>query len=371
MSIPINRYLSLDIFRGLTIALMIVVNTPGTWDAIYAPLDHAKWHGCTPTDLVFPSFMFAIGVSMAFSFAKFGYRFSSELVTKIIKRVVVLYLIYFLMCFFPFYDFEPSKFRILGVLPRLAFSYGIAAVVVLMVSERWLPYVIGAVLLIYWGIMYYFGDAANPYGMTTNAGYYLDLAVLGDKHMWHGEGVAFDPEGILGTLSAVCTVLLGYLTGRLIRTTQNPISVINRLLLFGAASIFVALLWNNVFPINKKLWTSSYVLYVAGIDAIVISALIWLVDLQKNTKWAWPFRVMGSNALAAYVISEMLVIVMISIKWPLADGTKMNVYQWIYENVFATWATPVNASLAFALTFLGLNYLILWGMYRRGWFWKV
>ncbi len=370
MSTSTARYLSLDVFRGITIALMIVVNTPGTWEAIYAPLQHAAWHGCTPTDLVFPSFMFAIGLSMFFSFAAFDYKRSPTLTTKILKRVAVLYIIYFLMCAFPFYDFVLAKFRIFGVLPRLAFSYGIGAFMVLTIGERWLPYLIGFLLLAYWAIMAYFGDPAAPYGMTTNAGYYLDLAVLGEPHMWHGEGVAFEPEGILSTLPAICTVLLGYLTGKLIKTTPNPLFAINRLLFFGSLGIMVALLWHTTFPINKKLWTSSYVLYAAAIDAILVAVLVWIIDVRKNIKWAWPFRVMGSNARAAYVISEMLVIIMFTIKWLLPDGSKMNLYKWCYQHLFATWAAPINASLAFALVFLALNYLLLWGMYRRGWFWK-
>jgi predicted acyltransferase len=398
------RYYSLDVFRGLTIALMIIVNTPGSWAYVYPPLDHARWHGCTPTDWVFPSFMFAIGVSMRFSFKPFDYTLSSALAWKIIKRTLMIYALYIVfMQLFPFYWHDKSgafhwgrnweTFRPMGVLPRLALGYCCAAFICLTAPQRWLPYIGGGMLLAYWAIMYGFGDAGNPYGtlptiqqfvgmseeaishfwqtqMTSNAAFKLDNFLLG-KHVYHGEGYAFEPEGVLSTLPSIVTVMLGYMTGTYIQTTENKEKLIKNIITAGGVLIATSLLWDLVFPINKKLWTSSYVLHMAGIDMLVLGILIYVVDVAGKTGWTFFFKVFGANAILAYLISEVPIIASFRIQLHETAEKTTSLYGWLYKHWFASWAGAMNGSFFFALWWMLTCWVICWVLYKRGLFLKV
>lgn len=379
-----QRYLSLDVMRGLIIALMIIVNTPGSWSAIYPPLDHTVWHGCTPTDWVFPSFMFMIGVSMRFSFKPYGYQLNQALSAKILKRGFMIYLIYFSMCLFwkiagaliggkpvngeLFTNFL-HNFRILGVLPRLALGYVLGSFFALWAgSFRNVLSVAIGLMLGYWAVMYAFGD----YQMLTNASHKLDLILLGENHLWHGEGVAFDPEGLLSTLPSVATVLLGYLTGQYIQETPNKEQVIKNFILIGAAAVALSEVWNLVFPISKKIWTSSFVLHMAGVDWLILGILIWAIDLKGKTQGSFFFKVFGMNSIMAYVVSELPIPLMFYFKTTLGEKS-ISLYGYFYQAIFVnlTGGNENLASFLFALSWMLICWLVLYWLYRRNIFLKV
>lgn len=379
-----QRYLSLDVMRGLIIALMIIVNTPGTWNAVYSPLDHTVWHGCTPTDWVFPSFMFMIGVSMRFSFKPYNYLLDNKLALKILKRGAMIYLIYFSMCLFwkisgAIIGDKPinsetwenffGHFRVLGVLPRLALGYVMASFFALWAgSFRNILYVTIALMLGYWAVMYAFGD----YQMLTNASHKLDLILFGENHLWHGEGVAFDPEGFLSTFPSVATILIGYMTGQYIQENPDKTKIIKQLIIAGAVAVALSEVWNLVFPISKKIWTSSFVLHMAGVDWLIMALLIWAIDLRQKTGSVFFFKVFGMNAIMAYVVSELPIPIMSYIKMSF-EGEKTSFYGYCYKAIFLN-LTQGNAHLAsflFAFTWMLICWAVLYWMYRKNIFLKV
>lgn len=358
-----NRYLAIDFYRGLTIVFMIIVNTPGSWGYVYAPLEHAAWHGCTPTDLVFPSFMFIIGVSMWFSFGKYERQWSSELGWKILRRTALLFLIGLLLNKFPLYWRDWEHWRIFGVPQRLALGYGLASVLVLTLSRRTLIWVSAGILLAYWGVLYLFGAPGfDPYSLPGNAVLRVDRWLVGDNHLYHGDGIGFDPEGLLSTFPAVVTVILGWLSGELMayRSKQKDL-LIRDLMVFGLVCGFVGLGWDLFFPINKKLWTSSYVLYAGGVSMLLLAASIWLIEVRGWRNGTGFFLAFGANALFAYILSEVLILTFYSIRW----GEDMNVQSWIYTTVFEPIEGAEFSSLLFALAFVVLCWLICRWLYVR------
>jgi predicted acyltransferase len=354
-----QRFLALDVFRGMTVCFMIIVNSPGDWGHIYAPLEHAPWHGFTPTDLVFPSFLFAVGNAMAFVMYKYEAQGSGAFWRKTLKRTLIIFLIGYLLSWFPFYNFHSGEFRgiettrIPGVLQRIALCYFFASVIIHYCSKR-TTIIISALLLIgYWIILYAFGDPNDPYSLSGYAGNALDFALLGKNHLYRGEGVPFDPEGILSTIPAIVNVTLGYLAGDFIRKNGNNFETIAKLMLAGAALIFVALTWHMAFPINKKIWTSSFVLLTVGIDLLLISGLIYVIELLKSRKWTNFFVVFGRNPLFIYILADVL----ITLLYIIPVGEK-SLGGWIYEDMFGSFMSEINASLAFALFFMLMNWAI-------------
>jgi len=353
-----NRFLSLDVFRGMTICFMIIVNTPGSGATAFPPLEHAVWFGFTPTDLVFPSFLFAVGNAMSFSQKKFDGLGTGSVLWKIFKRAAIIFLLGYLMYWFPFVQHDASGWslapisntRIMGVLQRIALCYLFASLLIYFISSKTTIIVISALLLVgYWVLLLVFGDHASPYGMLTNAGTYLDKALLGDAHLYHGEhGVAFDPEGILSTLPAIVNVICGYYAGKFIQEKGKGYETISKLLLYGFLFIFLALCWNMSFPIAKKLWTSSFVLLTVGIDMVLISALIYLVEIREWNKGNWTafFTTVGKNPLPIYLFSELFVIVLYL----------SNAYGWINKEVFQVIAPGAIGSLLFAICYM----LVCW-----------
>jgi predicted acyltransferase len=353
-----NRYLSLDVLRGITVTLMIVVNTPGDGNTTFAPLLHAKWHGFTPTDWVFPTFMFVVGNALSFTLVRYEALGNAEVLKKIFKRTFLIFLFGYLMYWFPFITrdeagaviFAPiSHTRIFGVLQRIALGFGLASLII----HFWKPRgaiifsVIG--LLGYWAIMYFFGD----YSLAGNAGLKLDLFLLGENHLYHGEGVAFDPEGVLSTLPSIVNVIAGYLTGRFIQEKGIGYETISKMMLGGAVLLFVALSWNMVFPINKKLWTSSFVLYTVGLDLFVLAIIIYIIEILKVQRWSYFFEVFGKNTLFIYLLSEVGVIILYVIA--VGDG---NAYRWLFEKIFYPLAGGYVGSLLFAVSWM----LICWAV---------
>ncbi|MBT1703868.1 acyltransferase family protein [Chryseosolibacter indicus] len=355
------RYLALDVFRGMTICFMIIVNSPGSWDIAYAPLLHASWHGFTPTDLVFPSFLFAVGNAMAFSLHKFDGKPEGLFWRKVLKRTVVIFLLGFLMYWFPFFrtatdgglELRPlAETRIPGVLQRIALCYLFASIVLHYGSKKFaVLFSIGA-LVLYWVIAYFLGDATDPYSLAGNAGLKLDLFLFGEKHLYHGEGIAFDPEGLISTLPAIVNVIAGYLAGDFIKRYGNSYETIAKLMIAGAVLITVALGWDMTFPINKKLWTSSFVLLTVGLDLVLLSVLIFIVELSAKRNWTYFFEVFGRNPLFIYLLSEVLLITLYLI--PLGNKS---LQEWLYADFFGSFASPINASFLFAIFFMLINWL--------------
>ncbi len=352
---------------------MLIVNTPGTWDHVFSPLRHAEWHGCTPTDLVFPAFLFIIGVSMWFSFEKYGRQLSPELLIKILKRTALLVLLGLLLAKFPFFWKNFETWRFPGVLVRLGSCYGIASFLVILLPQRILVGVFAVILLGYWAELYFFNPAA-PFELETNLVRYLDLMIFGENHIWHGKGIAFDPEGFLSTFPAVCTVIFGWWSGQILqKNSLQKMESVRRLLQFGVILGAVGLVWDLVFPINKYLWTSSYVLYSGGISMVFLAAAVWVLDVKNWERGTRFFQIIGANPLFAFILSGLLTKTMLSVSWLDASKAsgKTNVYGWVYENIFAKIDGGAFGSFLFSLVFMLLVWMVCWILYRREIFIKI
>ena len=356
-----KRFLALDVFRGMTICLMIIVNTPGN-DMTFAPLQHAKWHGFTPTDLVFPSFLFAVGNALSFVMPKWAGMNQSEILLKIFKRTGLIFLLGFLMYWFPFVKYDGnhqlmlsplSNTRILGVLQRIALCYGIGSLMIYFLKPRLALIVSIIFLFLYWGLCIWLGDASDPLSITGNAGLKLDLWLFGESHLYHGEGFAFDPEGLLSTMPAIANVVAGYTVGEYVQKKGKDFEGLAKLLLTGALLLFLAYCWNMSFPINKKLWTSSFVLITVGLDCVILSAIIYLIDFKNKIRFVYFFEVLGKNPLFVYLLSEILVICL----YMIPAGDNSNLFSWIYMNIF-DHAGNYFGSLLFAVSYM----LVCWSV---------
>jgi predicted acyltransferase len=351
-----NRYKPLDIFRGMTIAFMIIVNTPGDWSNTFSLLLHADWHGFTPTDLVFPSFLFAVGNAMAFVSAKWENESTQKVLLKGFKRAGIIFLIGYLLYWFPFFRpvdgqwvFKPfESTRVFGVLQRIGFCYALSLPLIYFLSKRQLIWGSGLILLIYWGLMDFFGD----YTLEGNLALKLDLWMLGPSHMYGGEGIPFDPEGILSSLPAVVNIIGGYLVGLYIKNNQVGYEQLSKILLTAAALMIMAYLWHPLFPINKKIWTSSYVLLTIGLDMIILGIIIYLMEMYSKRYEFKVFNTFGINPLFIYLLSGLLAKGLILFK---VDGQSM--YGILYRNGFA-WIGDKFGSLAFALFITSICYLV-------------
>ncbi len=357
MIVKKERLQALDVFRGMTIAGMILVNTPGSWSYVYPPLRHAQWHGFTPTDLVFPFFLFAVGAAMSFSLNK--YSTGSAVSIKIIRRTFLIFLIGVLLNLFPFYNADLSTFRIMGVLQRIALAYGIGAFLCYFSTTRYLYLLSIIILLGYWVTLWLFGTG-DPYSLEGNAVLKLDLLILGADHMWGGQGIPFDPEGLLSTLPSAVNVIIGFLVGKSIQASDNKHILLNKLYITGTLMIFSAMVWDIYFPINKPIWTSSYVLITSGIAIIIISFFIYFIDIKGMKAWIQPFLVFGTNPLIIYALS--IVWVKVYFRIPTEDGTA---YGWIYQNIFVPIGGNMMGSLLFALAHVVVLWMIGMVLYRK------
>ena len=359
-----KRLLALDVFRGLTIALMIIVNNPGNWEYVYPPFLHSKWSGCTPTDLVFPFFMFIVGAAMWYSYKKFNHVISGKLVLKILRRAAIIYLIGVSLNAYAVFSPDLSRIRIMGVLPRIAIGYLIASFIVLYLKPRWVMILSGLILLGYWAIVVFLGGD-NPFSLEGNFARSFDIAVLGINHIPEFHGVKFDQTGLLSTLPSIANILLGYLAGRLIDTSEVKSAATKKLLIYGIAGIAVALVWNFIFPINKPLWTSSFVLYTCGFASVILGILLWIVDIKGYSKWTMPTIVFGVNPLILYVFSEILAITFWLKVAHEPSGVKISIVDWIFQTCFLPVAGKYNGSLLYALTFTFICWLTGWILYSR------
>jgi predicted acyltransferase len=339
---------------------MIIVNTPGSWNFVYAPLLHAKWNGCTPTDLVFPFFMFIVGVSLAISFSKFEHHQRNEWIQKAIIRGLKIFLIGLLLNWFPFYTKNIADLRIFGVLQRIGLSFMIAAVIIPFINKKYLWAILGAILLAYWMILLTAGDQALT--LEGNLVRTIDLALLGQSHIYKGYGIPFDPEGILSTLPSVGTVLLGYIAGRNLIDNAQIHKKIQWLLTFGIACAVLGLVWSWLgFPINKPIWSSSYVLFAGGLAMLFLAAMVWIIDVKKIKNWTYVFKAFGQNPLISYALSGLIVKIMLLVK----IGEK-SLYGWFYSSVYQPIFGDYFGSFMFALSFVMLIWIIAWLLDRKG-----
>ncbi len=346
-----QRFLSLDVFRGMTICLMIIVNTPGDSATTFAPFLHASWNGFTPADLVFPSFLFAVGNSMSFVLPKWEKENNSTVVFKILKRTLVIFLLGYLMYWFPFTG-PIGNTRILGVLQRIALCYGIGSIIAHYMHERVIMILSGIILLAYWYITIKYGTPGDPLSIAGNAVLKFDTWLIGANHMYHGEGVAFDPEGWLSTLPAIVNVLIGFRVGRFIQEKGKTYEGLTLLIMWGAGFVFLAFMWNYQFPINKKLWSSSFVMLTVGLDMIILGTIIYRIDLQRQLQFSSFFEDFGKNPLIIYLFSELLVICL-----NLIQVGDQSLFEWIYLHGFS-YLSPYWASMAFAISFMFVCWLL-------------
>lgn len=363
-----NRLLSLDVFRGMTIAGMILVNNPGTWSAIYSPLAHATWHGITPTDYIFPFFLFIVGVAIPLALGK---RVENGTVTrdiylKIFRRAGIIFLLGLFLAAFPYFNL--STLRIPGVLQRIAVCYLVASVLFINFDWKKLSIISIFLLLIYWALM----TLINVPGceITTfddkacNLAAYLDRVILTEAHIWK-QAKVFDPEGILSTIPAIVTTVSGILTGVWLKKEKSDYEKCGGLFFFGIVLVAAGWAWHFFFPINKSLWTSSYVVYTSGLALCFLGFCYWLVDIKDYKKWAKPFVIFGVNALALFVGSGLMAKIMGLIKVGGADGKEISLHTWIFKTFFLSIASQINASLMFAICFLLFWLFLMWLLYRK------
>jgi predicted acyltransferase len=386
-----ERLLSLDVFRGMTVAGMLLVNDPGTWSAIFPPLEHAEWNGWTPTDLIFPFFLFIVGITTHLSLSARRARgdTDSAIVKQILRRGIIIYLLGFAMAMFPFYQwgtidaipnatawdrilFRIEHVRILGVLPRIAIVYVCAALLTLKTTVRQQIIIIATLLFGYWFAMTLIPvPGENTIGALLlnthdrNLAAYLDRLILGTNHTWIGS-VTFDPEGPFSTIPAIGTAMLGVLAGRWIAIREKPLlERISGLFAAGAIGMMLGLMWNWAFPINKNLWTSSYVIFTAGMACLALATIMWIVDYYNVKWWTKPFVVFGVNPIVAFVGSGVMARLIYTLWHVSYEGKPIALQEAIYRIVFLPWLPPRVASLAFAITFVLLWYGILTVLYRR------
>ncbi len=379
------RLTSLDVFRGITIATMILVNMASLPDddKKYLWLDHAPWHGCTIADLVFPFFLYIIGVAMAFSLAKYkniDAPIPKAVYWQIARRSLILFglglilnnLIWNFNLTHPKIFPDLAHLRIMGVLQRIGIAFFLASIVILNLSDRGLAILAGTILIGYWIVMGFFPALDNSDGVFTklgNIGSYLDRLIITTNHLHKGSGSLSDPEGLFGTLPAVVNVIFGYLTGTWLKRQAVSSRTSLNLLMFGLAALVIGLVWNSFFPINKKLWTSSFVMVSTGWGLISLAACYDLVDVRKYRRWFKPFEIMGLNAIFIYVASIVFIKLLMVNEIGSGDRAK-SIYEWLKNQIFG-WAGALNSGVLFAiatvLLWLGIAYL----MYRQKWFLKI
>lgn len=390
-TIKSQRYVALDVLRGMTVAGMILVNNPGSWSHIFAPLEHAKWAGCTPTDLVFPFFLFVVGAAMAFSFAKYNESLTAASTKKLLKRGVLIFLVGLALNAFPFLptNLNPNlsygenlaeywrHVRIFGVLQRIAMCYILGGLIALWLQKpkKIIP-AMAFLMVIHWMILLLIGDpsaemvngAKGALSLAGQGAGAIDIAIAGENHIYHGFGIPFDPEGLLGMLSGSCTLLMGFLLGNLIRTHENKIEVVTKLYTIGLISVAAGYVWSNWLPIIKALWTGSYVLYAGGWSTIMLAFFIYFIDVKGKEKIFTPFKALGMNPLFAFVMAGLFAKILGRIiKWTAADGSSYSCLSWFYKNVCVAIVGENNqvSSLMFALCYVVVFTAMAMVLYRK------
>jgi len=374
-----KRYISLDVLRGITVAFMCIVNNPGSWGHIFPPLEHAGWNGCTPTDLVYPFFLFCAGCAMAFSFSKFD-GFSKQAVLKVVRRGIGIFIVGLLCNMYPFFPSSPhdadaswwsnwlywlGHVRIFGVLQRIGISYMIAGLLALWLRKSGkIMVAIASLMAVYTLILVAFGTDPGPFTLEGTISRKIDVALVGDAHVYHGYSFAdgstasFDPEGPLGSLTGACTALLGFLIGSMILRSgrrdqavaiNTPVGVVSRTMVYGCLCLGLAMVMSIWIPINKPLWSASYVLYAGGWAMLALGFLAWLIDVKGIEKPFEGFRAMGTNALIAFILSAVIV--------KTYSRLGFSPSRWFGANEYL--------SLCWALIFAFIIFSIQWVLYKK------
>jgi predicted acyltransferase len=392
-SAPGTRLVSLDVYRGLTVAGMILVTDPGTYGAVYWPLLHAQWDNPTPTDMIFPSFLFIVGMALTLSFAsriERGFD-RGRLALHLLRRSAIIFVLGLAINGFP--DYNWPNMRLPGILQRIAVCYLFGGLLYLVcdrpeirsdaarrrVGNRFIAAVIAALLSSYWALLKLVpvpGFGAGNLDSRGNLAAYIDRAVFGTHHMWAygttpGYGVTFDPEGILSTVGALATLLIGILAGEWMRSAHSARRKILGLLVCGAVMVFASWLLHPLLPINKKIWTSTFTLESGGVSLVAFALFYWIVDVKRWRWWTGTALVLGTNSILAFVLSSVITTFLDRIHIPDANGAPVTLHQWLYQHWFALWMAPVNASLAYAIMIVLLNIAILWPLYHRRIFLRV
>lgn len=370
-----QRYYSLDVFRGATVALMILVNNPGSWGHIFGPLKHAPWHGATPTDLVFPFFLFAVGNAMAFVMPRFEQAGQEVFWKKVIKRTLLIFAIGLFLNWSPFIKWDGESLvgkpwenvRILGVLQRIALCYFFASVIVFYAKARGSFVISGILLLAYWLICLLLGAPGDPYSLQGWFGTQIDIDLLGVTHIYKGEGVPFDPEGLPSTFAAIVQVIFGFLVGQYIQQKGKNFEMLSNLFVAGLVLVFTGYCWDLVFPINKKIWTSSYTLYTSGLAILVLGTLIFLIEFkEKKGAWSRFFDVFGKNPLFIFVLSGFLPRMLALFRWedhisPEGKPVYTSAFPWFYEHICKNISTDLRVgSLLYALCMIAMYWSIVY-----------
>lgn len=420
-----TRLLSLDAFRGMTIAGMVLVNNPGTWSSIYAPLKHAEWHGITPTDYIFPFFLFIVGIAIPMALGKrIAEGITRGIYWKIATRAAMIFALGLIMSALPFFNFTETEIpyflkiatmlglsaalfyylwgkpktaliiagsvfamlsvlwlagylfvpynvatmRIPGVLQRIAICYLIVSIVYIHTNWKQQAIIGSGLLLVYWFLMTAIPvpgcEIATIDDKACNLAAYLDRLILGEAHIWRSAKV-FDPEGILSTIPAIVTTISGVLTGTWLTTKRADLEKVSGLFFFGVVLVAVGWMWSWIFPFNKSLWTSSYVLYTSGLALCFLGFCYWLIDIKGYKRWAKPLIIFGVNALALFVFSGILARLLGLIKVTAFDGTVVSLQKWIFDTFFLSVASPINASIMYAVGFILFWLFLMWLLYRR------
>jgi predicted acyltransferase len=362
-----ERYHSLDVFRGATVALMILVNNPGSWSHIFSPLEHASWHGCTPTDLVFPFFLFAVGNAMSFVMPKLAQGTTGDFWKKVIKRTLLIFAIGLFLNWSPFVKWSDNQLifkvweniRILGVLQRIAICYFFASIIVYFGKSRMALFISMMILVLYWGFNLLWGAAGHPYSLSGYFGNAIDQALLGVNHIYKGEGVPFDPEGLVSSFPAIVQIILGYLVGEYIQAKGKNFEMLSQVLLTGIVFVLAGWVWDFSFPINKKIWSSSYVLYTTGLAILTLGMFIYLLEFKEaKGKWSHFFDVFGKNPLFIFVLSGFLPRVVALFRWvdhkdEKGEPVYTSALPWFYEHICKNISADLRVgSLIYALCFI-------------------
>jgi predicted acyltransferase len=362
-----ERYLPIDIMRGLTMAAMVLVNTPGNWGHVYSQLGHSAWHGCTIADLVFPSFLFVAGYSMAFSFSRNDMERKVRL-ARIGRRIALIFAAGLLINAYPFQT-GLADIRIMGVLQRIALAWGLAAVGAVFIGRKGLSIISIGILLGYWAAIIMFGGN-DPWSLEGNIARHVDILVIGERHMWNGFGIPFDPEGGISTLPAAVSVLAGYIAGGPASSEKTEDGKTGIMLFSGLILVVAGSAWGTIQPVSKPLWTGSYVLLASGISILLMALVIWITEVKGWRRWWWPISVFGTNPLLLFLFSALWVRTITGvIKFGSGgagdDAGRVSLYNYLFDSVFRPLAGEMNGSLLFAVFHLGLYWSILYFLYRR------